>query len=117
MARGGKARSRRQRQRTFGVSAKIDDDADELNPHGNNQLAAMQARLKKKADAKAYAKSKLEAKIDAEDRSDGGTMDDVIQKLKGLIVLVEMMKEVKKFHSLVDEALEKQLVDSLFSTE
>ena len=113
MARGGKARSRRQRQRTFGVSAKIDDDADELNPHGNNRLAAMQARLKKKADAK----SKLEAKIDAEDKSDGGTMGDVIQKLKGLIVLVGMMKEVKKIHSLVDEALEKKLVDSLFSTE
>ena len=113
MARGGKARSRRQRQRTFGVSAKIDDDADELNPHGNNQLAAMQARLKKKADAK----SKLKAKINAEDKSDGGTMGDVIQKLKGLIVLVEMMKEVKKFHSLVDEVLERKLVDSLFSTE
>ena len=59
MARSGKARSHRQHQRTFGVSAKIDDDADELNPHGNNQLAAMQARLKKKADAKANAKSKL----------------------------------------------------------
>ena len=113
MARGGKARSRRQRQRTFGVSAKIDDDADELNPHGNNRLAAMQARLKKKADAK----SKLEAKIDAEDKSDGGTMGDVIQKLKGLIVVVGMMKEVKKIHSLVDKALEKKLVDSLFSTE
>ena len=115
MARGGKARSRRQRQRTFGVSAKIDDDADELNPqgNGNNRLAAMQARLKKKADAK----SKLEAKIDAEDKSDGGTMGDVIQKLKGLIVVVDMMKEVKKFHSLVDEALEKKLVDSLIDTE
>ena len=113
MARGGKARSRRQRQRTFGVSAKIDDDADELNPHGNNQLAAMQARLKKKADAK----SKLEAKIDAEDKSDGGTMGNVIQKLKGLIVVVGMMKEVKKLHSLVDKALEKKLVDSLFDTE
>ena len=44
-------------------------------------------------------------------------MGDVIQKLKGLIIVVDMMKEVKKFHSLVDEALEKQLVDSLFSTE
>ena len=113
MARGGKARSGCQRQRTFGVSAKIDDDADELNPHGNNQLAAMQARLKKKADAK----SKLEAKTDAEDKSDGGTMGDVIQKLKGLIVVVGMMKEVKKILSLVDKALEKKLVDSLFSTE
>ena len=117
MARGGKARSCRQRQRTFGVSAKIDDDADELNLHGNNRLAAMQARLKKKADAKADSKSKLEAKIDAEDKSDGGTMGDVIQKLKGLIVVVGMMKDVKKIHSLVDEALEKKLVDSLFSTE
>ena len=113
MARGGKARSRRQRQRTFGVSAKIDDDADELNPHGNNRLAAMQARLKEKADAK----SKLEAKIDAEDKSDGGTMGDVIQKLKGLIVVVGMMKEVKKIDSLLDVELEKKLIDSLFSTE
>ena len=113
MARGGKARSRRQRQRTFGVSAKIDDDADELNPHGNNRLAAMQARLKKKADEK----SKLEVKIDAEDKSIGETMGDVIKKLKGLIVVVGMMKELKKIHSLVDEALEKKLVDSLFDTE
>ena len=113
MARGGKARSCRQRQRTFGVSAKIDDDADELNPHGNNRLAAMQARLKKKADEK----SKLEVKIDAEDKSIGETMGDVIKKLKGLIVVVGMMKELKKIHSLVDEALEKKLVDSLFDTE
>ena len=113
MARGGKARSRRQRQRTFGVSAKIDDDADEVNPHGNNRLAAMQARLKKKADEK----SKLEVKIDAEDKSIGETMGDVIKKLKGLIVVVGMMKELKKIHSLVDEALEKKLVDSLFDTE
>ena len=94
MARSGKARSRRQRQRTFGVSAKIDDDADELNPHGSNRLAAIRARLKKKADdAKADAKSEVEEKTDAEDKSEGGTMSDVVQKLKGLIVVVGMMKK------------------------
>ena len=83
----------------------IDDNADELNLHGSDRLAAVRARLKKKADEK----SKLEAKIDAEDKSDGGTMGDVIQKLKGLIVVVGMMKEVKKIHSFVDKALEKKI--------
>ena len=105
MARGGKARSRRQCQRTFGVSAKIDDDADELNPHGSARLVAMRARLKNKK--KAGAKSKVEAKTDAEDKSEGGTMSDVVQNLKGLIVVVGMMKEVKKIDSLLDLELEK----------
>ena len=113
MARSGKSRSPFCHKMSFGVSAKIDVDADELNPHGNDRLAAMQTKLKKKAGAK----SKVEAKTDAEDKSEGGTMSDVVQNLKGLIVVVGMMKEVKKIHSLVDEALEKKLVDSLFSTE
>ena len=113
MARIGKSCTHRCHKKSFGVSAKIDVDADELNPHSNIHLAAMPTKLKKKAGAK----SKVEAKTDAEDKSEGGTISDVVQKLKGLIVVVGMMKEVKKIHSLVDKALEKKLVDSLFSTE
>ena len=104
MARSGKSCSHCCHKRSFGVSAKIDDDADELNPHSNKRLAAMRARLKKKAGAK----SKVEAKTDAEDKSEGGTMSDVVQKLKGLIVVVGMMKELKKINSLLDVELEKK---------
>ena len=100
----GKLYSRRCHKKSFGVSAKIDVDADELNPHGNDRLAAMRTKLKKKAGAK----SKLEAKTIAKDKSEGETMSDVVQKLKGLIVAVSMMKELKKIESLLDVELNKK---------
>ena len=95
MVRSVKACSCCYHKMSFGVSEKIDVDADELNPHGNKKLAAMQRKLKKKADAK----NRLEAKTSEKNRGEGESEEDFGKLVTWVLIKKAVLGKVKELNN------------------